>query len=62
MARDAHLLSVCRYVEPNALAASGRAGGTMALVERVGPQTGAKQQKSLFSPWPVDRGRAGLNW
>ena len=58
VARDAHLLSVCRYVERNALKAK--------LVERAEQwqwsslwvrQHGTKQQKSILSPWPVERGR-----
>jgi len=58
IARDAHLLSVCRYVERNALAAK--------LVERAEQwpwsslwvrQQGTKQQKSILAPWPVERGR-----
>ncbi len=55
VARDGHLLSVCRYVERNALAAN--------LVERAEQwrwsslwvrQHGTKQQKSILSPWPVE--------
>ena len=58
VARDGHLLNVCRYVERSALAAN--------LVERTEQwrwsslwvrKHGTKQEKSLLSPWPVERGR-----
>ena len=58
VARDAHLLSVCRYVERNALKAK--------LVERAEQwqwsslwvrRHGTQQQKSILSAWPVERGR-----
>jgi putative transposase len=61
VARDAHLLSVCRYVERNALKAK--------LVERAEQwrwsslwvrKQGTKQQKSILSAWPVERGRGWI--
>jgi REP-associated tyrosine transposase len=57
---DEHLFTVCRYVERNPLAAG--------LVQRAQDWRwsslwvtlkGTDQQKSILSPWPVDRGE---NW
>jgi len=57
---DLHLLSVCRYVERNALSAG--------LVKRAQDwrwsslfvrQHGTKEMKGILSPWPVDR---PLDW
>jgi putative transposase len=55
---DEHLLTLCRYVERNAVTA-----GMVARAEqyRWGSlwvrQSGTVEQKALLSPWPVDRPR-----
>ncbi len=58
VARDGHLLSVCRYVERNALKAQLVEGAEQWRWSSLWvKQHGTKQQKSLLSPWPVERGR-----
>jgi putative transposase len=55
---DQHLLTLCRYVERNPLSA-----GLVKRAERWRWSSlwarlhGSDQQKSILSPWPVDRGR-----